>query len=155
VWQIIWLTAAFLAGLLVFWLFPPLSRTNFSNMRELLIAGGWGFIALVALPIAAIIAAITLVGLPIGLIALAAWCVALYLAKIVVAGFVGRSLLQGKSAGEPATALALLAGLVPIYLGINIPYIGSLINFFLILLGMGALVIGAYSMPRWRSTQAA
>jgi cytoskeletal protein CcmA (bactofilin family) len=155
VWQIIWLTAAFLAGLLLFWLFPSLSRTNFSNMRELLIAGGWGFVALVALPIAAVIAAITVIGLPIGLIALVAWCVALYLAKIVIAGFVGRSLLQGKSAGEPTTALALLAGLVPIFIGINIPYLGSLINFFLILLGMGSLVIGAYSMPRWRSTQAA
>src|SRR5207237_7197476 len=110
---------------------------------------------LVALPIAATKASITLIGLPLGLIAFALWCIAVYAAKIVVAAFLGRSLLKGNAEAGPATALALLAGLVPVFIGINLPYIGGMINFFLILLGLGAIAIGAYSMPRWRSAQVA
>ena len=153
VWQTIWLTAAFLTGLVLFWLFPEFSRASLNSMRELLISAGFGFLALVALPAAAVIAAITLVGLPLSLIVLCCWFVAGYTAKIVVAGFLGRSLL-GITA-DTSKALVLLAGLVPIFIATNLPYIGSLIHFLVILLGMGAIVIGAYQMPRWRAAQAA
>jgi len=55
-------------------------------------------------------AEITLVGLPLSLIVLCCWFVAGYTAKIVVAGFLGRSLL-GITA-DTSKALVLLAGLV-------------------------------------------
>jgi cytoskeletal protein CcmA (bactofilin family)/predicted anti-sigma-YlaC factor YlaD len=153
VWQTIWLTAAFLTGLILFWLFPQFSRASFNTMRELLMSAGFGFLALVALPVAAVIAMITLVGLPLGIIALCCWFTAGYLAKIVVAGFLGRSLLG--IGADPSKALVLLAGLVPIFIATNLPYIGALINFFVVLLGLGAIVIGAYQTPRWRSAPAA
>src|SRR5262249_50655515 len=94
VWQTIWLTAAFLAGLLLFWIVPALSRLRPATVRDLLASAGVGLLALVGLPVVALIAAVTLIGLPLGLIALACWLIAMYFAKIVVAGFLGRSLLE-------------------------------------------------------------
>ena len=71
VWQTIWLAAAFLTGLLLFWIVPALSRLPLATTRDMLASAGVGFIVLVGIPIAAIIAAVTLIGLPLGLIALA------------------------------------------------------------------------------------
>jgi hypothetical protein len=120
----------------------------------MLASAGVGFIVLVGIPIAAIIAAVTLIGLPLGLIALACWLVAIYFAKIIVAGFLGRSLLE-KSDTHASTALVLLAGLVPIFIAINLPYVGGLVNFLLIVLGLGMLVLRAFQTSGWGSVQAA
>src|SRR5262245_2156753 len=154
VWQTIWLAAAFLTGLLLFWIVPALSRLPLATTRDMLASAGVGFIVLVGIPIAAIIAAVTLIGLPLGLIALACWLVAIYFAKIVVAGFVGRSLLEKGDTHAPI-ALILLAGLVPIFIALNLPYVGALVNFLLIILGLGMLVVRAFQTAGWGSAQAA
>jgi len=154
VWQTIWLAAAFLTGLLLFWIVPALSRLPLATTRDMLASAGVGFIVLVGIPIAAIIAAVTLIELPLGLIALACWLVAIYFAKIVVAGFVGRSLLEKGDTHAPI-ALILLAGLVPIFIAINLPYVGALVNFLLIILGLGMLVVRAFQTAGWGSAQAA
>jgi len=155
VWQVIWLAAAFITGLLVFRFIPELARVNLDTGRALLAAAGVGFVAVVVPPIAAIIAGITLIGLPIGLLTLALWVAAGYLSKIVVAAFLGRSLLGAQGGEQPSLAVVLLAGLLPIFIAINLPFIGGVIHFLLILLGLGALVTMIYRMPLWRSPQAA
>jgi predicted anti-sigma-YlaC factor YlaD/cytoskeletal protein CcmA (bactofilin family) len=155
VWQTIWLAAAFLTGLAAIWLVPALSRVSLNTSRELLLSAGVGFLTMIATPIAAIVAAITVIGLPLGLITLTVWLIAVYLAKIVIAGFLGRSLLASSGDVQPPTTLMLLAGLVPIFVAVNLPYVGGLINFLLVMLGLGALVMKAYQMPRWRAPQAA
>jgi hypothetical protein len=154
IWQTIWLAAAFLTGLLLFWLAPVLARVNLETSRSLLLAAGIGFLAAVATPVAAVIAGITLVGLPLGLITLALWAIAGYLAKIVLAGFLGRSLLARQGNAQPATALMLIAGLIPIFVAVNLPYVGGLIEFLFVLLGLGALVITGYRTSRWQPVQA-
>jgi hypothetical protein len=155
IWQIIWLTAAFLSGLAALALFPGLLRLGFSTGTDLLISAGVGLAALVVVPVVAIIAAITLVGLPIAVTALAGWAIAVYLSKVVVAVFVGRSLLSRDTGAQPSAALVLLAGLVPVFVAINLPYIGGLINLLLILFGLGAIASAIYRMPRWRLSPAA
>jgi cytoskeletal protein CcmA (bactofilin family)/predicted anti-sigma-YlaC factor YlaD len=154
VWQTIWLAGAFLSGLLLFWVVPALSRMSLATTRDLLASAGVGFMVLVGMPIAAVIAAVTLIGLPLGLIALACWLVAIYFAKIIVAGFLGRSLLE-KSDTHASTALVLLAGLVPIFIAINLPYVGGLVNFLLIVLGLGMFVLRSFQTSGWGSAQAA
>jgi hypothetical protein len=144
VWQTIWLAAAFLTGLVLFRLAPAFTRVDLDSGRSLMIAGGIGFLAIVAPPVAAIIAGISLVGLPLSLMTLALWLTAGYLAKIVIAGFLGRSLLANHGDPQPAKAAMLVAGLVPVFVGINLPYIGGVIEFFLVVLGLGALVITGY-----------
>jgi cytoskeletal protein CcmA (bactofilin family)/predicted anti-sigma-YlaC factor YlaD len=155
VWQTIWLAAAFLAGLVLFWLVPGFSRARFDNAKDLLVSAGLGCIALIAAPVAAIIAMITLVGLPLGLIGLSVWILGIYLAKIIVAGFLGRSLLTNIGDAQPAIPLVLLAGLVPVFIAINLPFIGGLINFLLIILGLGTLALRLSELPRWSAPQAA
>ena len=150
VWQTIWLAAAFLTGLLLFWLVPAFSRVPLETSRDLLLAAGVGFLAVIAPPIAAIVAAMTLIGLPLGLITLALWLAAGYLAKIVIAGFLGRSLLTRGGDTQAPAALILVAGLVPVFIAINLPYIGGLVGFLLTTLGLGSLVITTYQMPRGR-----
>jgi hypothetical protein len=69
-------------------------------------AGGVGFMTLVAVPIAAIIIALTFIGLPLALITLVLYLIACYLAKIIVAAFVGRSVMKNSG------AVPLLVGLL-------------------------------------------
>lgn len=154
-WQTIRLTAAFLTGLVLMWIFPALSRVSFDTTRELLLSAGVGFVTLIALPIVALIAAVTVVGLPLGLITLAGWLATLYAAKIVVAGFLGRSLVRSEGTAPTSTALALLVGLLLVAIAVNLPYVGGLVNFLLTLLGLGAIAFKVYQMPRWQSAQAA
>ena len=142
--QIIWLAAAFVTGLILFWLFPALTRINLDSARTLLTAAGIGFLAACATPIAAIIICVTLIGLPIGLTTLALWLLGLYLAKIVLAGFLGRALLGGQGEQRPSPALALLAGLVLVLIAVNLPFVGGIINFLLTLLGLGAMIVTVY-----------
>jgi cytoskeletal protein CcmA (bactofilin family) len=155
VWQTIWLAGAFIAGLILFWLAPSLSRVRFENAKDLLVSAGIGCIALIAAPIAAIVAMITLIGLPLGLMGLSAWVLGIYLAKIIVAAFLGRALLTNIGDAQPAMPLILLAGLVPVFIAINLPFIGGLINFLLVILGLGTVALRLSEMPRWSAPQAA
>jgi len=135
VWKLVWLAAAFLTGLLLFWLVPALAGVRLETGRVLLTAGGVGFLAIVATPVAVIILAITLIGLPIALISLAVWLAGLYLAKIVVAAFLGQSLIRG------SRFLNLLVGLALILVAVSIPYVGWVVNILLTLLGFGAIIL--------------
>ncbi len=138
VWQIVRIIAAFVTGLLLFKLLPALVPTHIHSGMDWLKAGGIGFITLVTVPVAFIILAVTIIGLPVALLSLALWGASIYLSKIVVAEFVGRSILKTRS------AISLLAGLVLVVVAVNLPWIGGLINFLLILLGLGALAVSIY-----------
>jgi hypothetical protein len=150
-WQIIKIGAAFVMGLLLFWLFPGVSRVSLSTGRALLTSGGIGFLAAVAAPVAALILAITLIGLPIAFVIIALWLLGLYLAKIVIAKCVGEAIMRKRCDGMSAVAVALIVGLVVIAVAANLPLIGGIVNFFLFLIGLGALVITAYRVSGWRS----
>jgi len=143
-WQVVRLIAAFVTGLIVFWLAPWLAPTRIVSGMDWLKAGGVGFVALVATPIAVVITAITVIGLPIALSSLVLWLAALYLGKIVLAEFIGRSLFKNNGAAP------LFGGLVVVIVAVNIPFLGGLINFLLLLLGMGALAVTLYKRP-WRN----
>ena len=101
-------------------------------------AGGVGFLTLVAVPVAAIIIAVTFIGLPIALITFVLYLIACYLAKIIVAEFVGRSVMKNSG------AVSLLVGLLMVIVAVNLPWIGTLINFLLILLGLGVIALSVF-----------
>jgi cytoskeletal protein CcmA (bactofilin family) len=150
VWQTIWLAATFLAGLILFSAVPRLRNIKMDTGHELLVNAGIGLTALVVPPIAAVIAGLTLVGLPLGLMTTGLWIAGLYLSKIVIAAFLGRSLIGNRNA-DPSTPFVLLAGLVPVFVAINLPYFGSIIHFLLIVLGLGALVTTIYPLLQHNS----
>ena len=63
--------------------------------------------------------------------------VGLYLAKIVVAQFLGRTFLGTNAAGGLPPALVI--GLATVLIAINLPVVGWIINVTLTLVGTGAL----------------
>ena len=132
--------AAFVTGLVLLWLVPPLARMSLDTAGEAVTSAGIGLVALVAVPVIALMTGITLIGLPIAVLAMLAWLAALYLAKIVVAHFIGKAVFD--RTGRPAHfALALLVGLLLVFVAINIPLLGLLLNFVLTITGLGMIVI--------------
>ena len=92
-------------------------------------------LALVSVPVIAVIIAITIVGLPLSFIALAAG----YLAKIIVAYLVGKAISE-KRDQQPKLALSLLVGLFVVVVAINLPLIGGAFNLIATILGLGLIL---------------
>ena len=145
-WQAVWLIAAFLTGWLLLWVAPGAAEVEFGNPATALRTLGIGFLCVVATPVAAIIAGVTLVGLPVALVAVALWALAIYLAKIPVAFFLGRTFLGPRVLGGPAPAL--LVGLLAVFVAVNLPFVGWIINLALTLVGVGVLF--AWAMDAYR-----
>ena len=138
-WEMLWFVGAFVVGWLVFTLTPSLSRVELGDSKENIKTAGIGFLVLVTVPIIALIIAITVVGLPLSFITIMAWLTAWYLAKIVLAQLVGRSVLASR--GEnPGLILALLVGLTIVTIAINLPLIGGVMNLLATILGLGLMV---------------
>ena len=138
--------AGFFMGLLLYWIVPGMRRISLSTGRTLLTSGGIGFLVAVAAPIAAIILAITLIGIPIALLVTVLWLLGLYLSKIVIAKSIGSAIFGTRGNGLSSTLLPLLLGLVIVIIAVNLPYIGGILNFLLMLIGLGALAMTAYRM---------
>ena len=144
-WQAVQLAAALVTGLVLFTLFPALFRLPAAGGGEMLKSVGVGFLVLVAAPIAAVLLCITLVGLPLGLLSFAGWLAGLYLAKIFVGAYVGQRLVSAPAGGAPpAMAMPLLAGLVLVFVAVNLPFVGKLVHLLALLLGLGLV----YSQAR-------
>ncbi len=142
--QALRLGGGFLMGILLFWLLPRMRRISLSTAKALLTSGGIGFVVAAAAPIAAIILAITLIGIPVALLLIMLWLLGLYLAKVVIAKCIGSAILGERGEGLTATLLPLLLGLIIVIIAVNLPYVGGILNFILMLTGFGALVIAVY-----------
>ena len=145
-WQIAQLVAAFLFGLVLIWVVPPLRGLSIGAGLDGLKSAGVGIIALVSVPIIAVLVAFTLVGLPFTFFAFAAWLLGIYLSTIVVGAAIGR-MLMSESKSFPLT---LLAGIATVTVVVNLPFVGGIINFVLTIIGLGMLVqfvFGLVSTP--------
>lgn len=138
-WGLLWFLAAFIVGWLALTLFPKLQDAQLGQGKEGLKTAGVGFLVLVSVPVMSIIVAITLVGLPLSLIATAAWLVAWYLAKIVLAHLIGRSIFERRH-DAPSLVLSLFVGLVIVTAAVNLPLIGGTLNLIATVVGLGLLV---------------
>lgn len=151
-YQAVWLAAAMLVGWLGLVLFP-----GFFESSTQAVGAGWrslglGVAALVGVPIAGIVVAITLVGLPLALILFAAYFVSLYLAKIWVGAFLGRILLKPAGTTKHDLLLGLLLGLFILTVVGFIPYLGGLVRFGVVCLGLGAFAWQLYQTSRPTTT---
>jgi cytoskeletal protein CcmA (bactofilin family) len=131
--------AAFIAGGLLLWLLPLLRTAHLENGTDALISGGVGLLTLVALPVAALIVAITIIGLPIAFVAIVLWIAAVYFAKILLAHFLGKTILDMRL-DQPHFLLALAVGLVLVFILISVPFVGGVLNFLLTIVGLGMIV---------------
>ena len=137
-WKLVGLVGAFLVGAVLWWLAPGLLGSRLDGGGALARIG-IGLVILVAAPIALILVGLTLIGLPLALIGLVLYLVALYLSKIVTADLLGRAIL-GWPEETPRRALPALAlGLVILAVVGLIPFLGGLVAFVALLLGLGLL----------------
>ena len=148
-WQAARLISALLVGLALLWYLPQYKTLRLGGGGEGFKTAGFGLFALIGAPIAALLVAFTLIGIPLSFITITAWVLLIYLAKIVVGAYIGRSILASTEFSDNNLGI-LLAGLAIIIVAVNIPMIGSIINFLLTVVGMGLIVqhlIGAYATP--------
>jgi hypothetical protein len=146
--QAVWFAAAMLVGWLGLVLFP-----GFFQASTQAVGSGWrslglGIAVLAGVPLAIIVAAITLVGIPLSLMLFAAYLASIYLAKIWVGAFLGRMLLRPAGATKHDWLLGLLLGLLILTIVGFIPYLGGLVRFGMICLGLGAFAWQLYHASR-------
>jgi hypothetical protein len=146
--QALWLAGAMLVGWLGLLLFP-----GFFQAATQLVGSGWrslglGFAVLVGTPVAMIVTAITLVGFPVSLMLLAVYLPAIYLAKVWVGAFLGRTILRPSGATKGDWVLGLLVGLLILTVIGFIPYLGGLVRFGVVCLGLGAFAAQLYRASR-------
>jgi hypothetical protein len=95
-----------------------------------------------------VVGALTLIGLPISLMLLAVYLAAIYLAKIWVGAFLGRILVKPSGATKADWWLGLLVGLLIFTIVGFIPYLGGLVRFGVVCLGLGAFAGQLYRTSR-------
>ena len=146
--QAVWLAAAMLVGWLGLVLFP-----SFFQASTHAVGAGWrslglGFAVLAGVPVAIVVIAITLVGLPASLMLLMFYLVAIYLAKVWVGAFLGQMLLKPTGVTKSDWLLGLLVGLLILTVVRFIPYLGGLVHFGVVCLGLGAFAWQLYRVSR-------
>lgn len=153
-----WLAAViqFAAGIL-FWaiiyllipkFLPSMEKTA---LRSPLPSLGWGFLALILTPIAALLLMVTVIGIPLALILLLVYIVILGTAKIIIGDVLGRFIANiFKQEGRwPFVIAFIVAYAILIFLG-KIPIFGFFFNLIIAFMALGVFILTYY---RWRKEQ--
>jgi cytoskeletal protein CcmA (bactofilin family) len=138
------------AGLLLIALFPRFTQAALQAIGAAPLKSlGLGTAIFFSLPPVILLLLITIIGIPIALVLAAIYAMALLTAYLISAFFIGNRLLGllrkqtvpgfGWRAGSLAAALLLL------WLIHNLPYIGDLAILILLLAGLGAMILQAFS----------
>lgn len=112
------------------------SRATASPLRS----GGVGLLAFVGIPILLVVLFISLVGIPLGLVGMLVYAVLLWLGYILGSFALGQWAVG--LADTDSRWLALFVGLLVVGLLGLVPILGPLVQFVVLLVGLGALVMG-------------
>lgn len=143
IWQVIWMAAFILYGLVLYSLMPKFSQEAVKSAEQYGAAAGLGVLVLFGVPIAACIACITVVGLFIGVSTLFVWWASVYFAQVVVGTVVGQWLMGRTSEFWPFVG-RMAVGLVIVRLCTTIPGVGGWVKFVAILWGIGAISLAVF-----------
>ena len=143
IWQVIWVAAFILFGLVLFAVMPKFAQDSVAAAEQIGVTAGLGVLVLFGVPIAAVIACITVVGLFIGLSTLFVWYASLYFAQIIVGAVVGQWLMGRTSELWPLIG-RMAVGLAIVRLCTTIPHVGGWVKFAAILWGIGAISLSIY-----------
>ena len=130
--------------------FPVGSRRLGEGLRgEPALAFAFGFVALVCVPIAAVILMVTIIGIPLALAVLLLYFLMLivgYAAIAVVIGDTALARLRSQDAARIGWRVgAAMAAMLALAIVGRIPFVGSLIVFAALLAGVGAVVLAIRS----------
>jgi cytoskeletal protein CcmA (bactofilin family) len=140
----IWFTAAGLvAGLVALALSRNLAPAVLASLSgDALRSAGIGFIAVIVVPVAALLSCILIITIPLAFLVFLLYCVALYIAKVPVGLFIGQKIFKLLGRTDPSPYACLAAGIIALYLVFPIPFIGKLAWFACLFLGLGAIILG-------------
>jgi cytoskeletal protein CcmA (bactofilin family) len=141
------LVTSFLFGVVLLAVFPRFSDDLTDRVQdEPLRSAGVGALALIGVPVAAVILMLTIIGLPMGLIALFGFIVALWAGMIYAQYALGDWLLE--QLDYESRFLALVAGMLVVTALGRVPVVAGIVQLAVILLGLGALGTGLYGAYR-------
>lgn len=143
IWQVIWMAAFILYGLVLYSLMPKFSHEAVKSAEQYGAAAGLGVLVLFGVPIAACIACVTVVGLFIGVSTLFVWWASVYFAQVVVGTVVGQWLMGRTSEFWPVVG-RMAVGVVIVRLCTTIPNVGGWVKFVAILWGIGAISLAVF-----------
>ena len=103
---------------------------------------GIGFLILILPPILAVLFLITGIGWPFFFILIASWLIALYVAKLIAVLIISLKLVPVKDKSSFVRAYGAFAlGALILILLMLIPIVGWIIEFILVVMGLGALTL--------------
>ncbi len=142
---------SFLLGAVLLLVFPKFSgRVSTAATTAPLRSGGVGLLTLIGVPIVLVVLLFTIVGIPLSLAGIFLFAVVLWIGTIYGRFAIGTWLLE--FAGYPNRWAALFLGLLVVALAARIPFVGGIISFLVLLLGLGALALTAYRTYRGERT---
>jgi cytoskeletal protein CcmA (bactofilin family) len=144
IWQLIWLAAFVLFGLVLVQLMPRFAADAVASAERYGAAFGLGVLVFFGVPIAALIACVTVVGLFVGISALFIWYASLYFAQVIVGGLVGQWLMGRTRETWPLIG-RMAVGLIIVRLATMIPAVGGWAKFGVMLWGLGAISLALYN----------
>ena len=100
-----------------------------------------GFIALVLIPIAIGVLAVTIVGIPLAIVLLAAYVALLLLSGVFVSYRVGDWLLARAHRAQASRWMRIVLGTLVVSLGMTLPGVGWIVGALVVMAGMGALAL--------------
>ncbi|MFC3959167.1 bactofilin family protein [Halovivax cerinus] len=138
-----------LLGAILLALFPRFSRHVADRVSTAPLRSGLvGLAVLIVVPILLVAIAITVVGIPITILGLFVFALVCWIA--VVYGWFAIAAWALSALGVESAWLALVVGLVGGALLSQLPIVGGLVTFLVLLLGLGALSMGLYRHRRGR-----
>lgn len=138
-WLGIRLVAAWVTGILLFGLVPRFYEVELAGTGAFLRSLGVGVLAALATPLAVVLVALTVVGIPVALAGVALFVVSVYVSGILVASLLGLALTRPEEMAWRSFGLALLVGLVILYVAVSIPFVGPVVHGVVALAGLGIL----------------
>jgi cytoskeletal protein CcmA (bactofilin family) len=144
---LVWLAGSLILGVLLVHFLPDFAAGTAAQVQEHPLPSlGLGILALFVVPAALLFFAITLVGLPIAFLGSLAYLAGLYLGWLLLGLALGAWLVAVVQRGraEPRRVdprWLVILGLVVLYVLTHLPFVGGLIVFVALCLGLGALLL--------------
>jgi hypothetical protein len=142
--SLLWFLGVFVAAALFLLLLPRFASEAAATIgRRPLAALGLGLAILVCVPFVAVALLVTIIGIPLALLLVSLYLLVLFLGWVTAALFLAQRGLAALRPGRPVTRgwqlLALLLGLVALWLLRQVPFAGGLLGFLALIAGIGAL----------------
>jgi cytoskeletal protein CcmA (bactofilin family) len=147
--RVLALAALAITGIVLYLLFPRFALAAARTLRATpWRALGLGFASLVAVPVLAVLLLASVVGIPLALALLAAYLILLlagFLVGVLSLGELGLShLAPTRSHSRAGLVAALILALAVLWLLRQIPVLGGLLTFLILLFGTGALLLAGF-----------